>query len=204
MSGLSVSSSETSPTLAAIVEEIGADLPDCHEKTSPDGMLTIVFTDIEGSTEMMERLGEERWLEVMFTHNRMVRDCVVQHGGEVIKSQGDGFMVTFASASAALDCGIELQRILGRYNAATLAESLHVRVGMHTGSVFEAEQDFLGKAVVLAARITGCARGGEVLVSAASREYTERVGRWRYGEPRDLTLKGLATIERAYPLVWSQ
>lgn len=203
MSRLSVTSSETSPSLAAIVEEVGADLPGCREKTSPDGMLTLAFTDIEGSTEMMERLGEDRWVEVMFTHNRIVRECVTAHSGEVIKSRGDGFMIAFSSATAALDCAVELQRLLSRHNAAEPARSLRVRVGLHTGNIFQLDDDFLGKAVVLAARITGRARGGEILVSAACRDYTRRVERWRYGQEMELRLKGLADAERVYPLDWS-
>jgi class 3 adenylate cyclase len=167
-------------------------------------MLTVAFTDIEGSTEMMESLGEEPWMEVIFTHNRMVRDCVQEHGGDVVKSQGDGFMVTFASASRALDWAVELQRVLSRYNAGAPAAALSVRVGLHTGNIFQADEDFLGKAVVLAARITGRAQGGEILVSAASREYTEHVSRWTYGEPMELQLKGLANVERVYSLDWSR
>jgi class 3 adenylate cyclase len=203
VSGLSVRRSETSPSLATIVEEVGADFPVLKGKTSPDGMFTLVFTDIEGSTEMMETLGEDRWVELMFIHNRIVRDCVRAHGGDVVKSQGDGFMVVFASASAALDCAIELQRILGRRNAAEPAQTLRVRVGLHTGNIFQVDDDFLGRAVVLAARITGRARGGEILVSAACREYTFHLGRWRYGQAMELTLKGLTGVELVYSLDWS-
>jgi class 3 adenylate cyclase len=203
VSGLSVSSSETSPSIAAIVEEIGPDLPDYREKTSPDGMLTIAFTDIEGSTEMMERLGENRWLDVMLVHNRIVRGCVAEYGGEVVQSRGDGFMIVFASASASLDCAVELQRTLSRHNATEPSQTLLVRVGLHTGNIFYLDDDFLGKAVVLAARITGHAHGGQILVSAACREYTRHVGRWRYGRGMELRLKGLADVERAYSLDWA-
>ena len=204
MSRPSVPSGETSPSIATIVEEVGEEIPGFREKTSPDGMLTIAFTDIEGSTEMMERLGEDRFVEVMIVHNRMVRDCVGAHGGEVAKSQGDGFMIVFSSASAALDCAVELQRILSRYHAREPAEPLLlVRVGLHTGNIFQAEYDFLGRAVVLAARITGRARGGEILVSAACRDYTRHLGRWRYGEAMEVSLKGLASVERVYSLDWS-
>jgi len=204
VSGLSVSSSETSPSLAAIVEEVGHDLPAYREKTSPDGMFTVAFTDIEGSTEMMERLGEDRWIDVMSAHNRIVRDCSGEHGGEVVKSRGDGFMILFASASAALDFAVALLQSLARYNDAEPAQKLRVRVGLHTGNIFQLDDDFLGKAVVLAARITGRARGGEILVSAACREYTLLVGRWRYGDAMELRLKGLAGVERVYPLEWSR
>jgi class 3 adenylate cyclase len=73
---------------------------------------------------------------------------------------------------------------------------------MHTGNVLRTDEDYLGRAVVLAARITGRARGGEILVSQACREYTEHVGGWRYGRPAELTLKGLTRIERVHPLEW--
>ena len=74
MSRPSVPSGETSPSIATIVDEVGEEIPGFREKTSPDGMLTIAFTDIEGSTEIMERLGEDRFVELMIVHNRMVRD----------------------------------------------------------------------------------------------------------------------------------
>jgi len=152
----------------------------------------------------MERLGEDRWIDVMSAHNRIVRECADEHGGEVVKSRGDGFMILFASASAALDFAVALLQSLARYNEAEPAQRLRVRVGLHTGNIFQLDDDFLGKAVVLAARITGRARGGEILVSAACREYTLLVGRWRYGDAMELRLKGLAGVERVYHLEWSR
>ena len=74
---------------------------------------------------------------------------------------------------------------------------------MHTGNIFALDDDFLGRAVVLAARITGHARGGEILVSAASREYTRSVGRWRYGQATELKPKGLASVEQVYSVDWT-
>jgi class 3 adenylate cyclase len=203
MADLSVSRNETSESLALIVEDVGAELPGYRHKTSPDGMLTVAFTDIEGSTELMERIGEERWMEVMVGHNRLVRDCVRAHGGDVVKSQGDGFMVLFSSTSAALDWAVDLQRALARHNEGQPVAPVRVRVGLHTGNIFQTEEDFLGKAVVLAARITGRARGGQILVSEASMEYTRLVGRWSYDESMELRLKGLASAERVYSLDWA-
>ena len=104
MPDLSVTSEETSPSLAAILAEVDPWLPDHRGQTSPDGMMTIVFTDIEGSTAMMERLGEEDWFDVVRAHNRLVRGLVAAHGGEVVKSRGDGFMMVFGSCAAALAC----------------------------------------------------------------------------------------------------
>ena len=202
MPALSVTPRETSPSLAAIVAQVDPTLPDYRHQTSPDGMMTIVFTDIEGSTEMMERLGEEAWLEVIRAHHKVVRKVVAKCGGDVSGSQGDGFMLVFGSARSALSFAVELQRAVGRFNAAHRARSLRVRIGVHTGNVFQLEHDFFGRAVVLAARITGRAHGGQVLVSAASKEYTERLGSWTYGPPTSLSLKGLADAQRVYPLDW--
>ena len=194
-------SAETSPSLAAVVAAAGFDR--YRNQTSPDGMMTVVFTDIESSTEMMERLGEARWLEILRAHNDVVRGVVSRHRGMIVKSQGDGFMLVFSRASAALTCSVELQRAFAAYNAENPRQPLRVRVGVHTGNVFQEQDDFLGKSVVLAARITGCARGGEVLVSAACRDYTEHLGLWRFGPCSELTLKGLATLQRVYSVDWA-
>jgi class 3 adenylate cyclase len=202
MSRPSVTPQETSPSLAAIVAQVDPNLPEYRHQTSPNGMITIVFTDIEGSTEMMERLGDESWVEVIRVHTKLVRSVVARCGGDVAKSQGDGFMLVFGSASSALACAVELQHAVARFNAGHHAQALRVRIGVHTGSVFQLEDDFLGRTVVVAARITGRAHGGEVLVSAASKEYTESVGRWSYGPPASVSLKGLADPERLYSLDW--
>jgi len=197
-----VSQEETSPSLAAVVAEVDPALPAYRHQTSPDGMMTIVFTDIEGSTEMMERLGEEAWLGVIRAHHKLVRKVVAKCGGDVTGAQGDGFMLVFGSASSALSFAVELQRAVGRFNATDRARALRVRIGVHTGNVFQFEEDFFGRAVVLAARITGRARGGQVLLSEASKKYTERLGLWTYGPPTSLSLKGLTHAQRVYSLDW--
>lgn len=202
MGGRVVTAAETSPSLAAIVAAVDPELTGFRHQTSPDGLMTIVFTDVVGSTAMMEQLGEDRWLELMFLHNRLVRGCVSGHGGEVVKSQGDGFMAVFASAAASLRFAVELQEVLARHNDEHPDEQLGVRVGIHTGQIYAADEDFLGRAVVLAARITGQARGGEILVSAVSRGYTEALRHWRYGRSAELSLKGLAARHRVYALEW--
>ncbi len=204
MSGLFVSREETSTTIAAIVADVDVAPWDLRAETSPDGMMTIVFTDVEGSTELLERLGEDRWFQMMLDHNRLVRETVSKHGGTVVKSQGDGFMILFASASTALAFAIGLQRAFVKHNPGSPEEPLRIRVGLHTGNVLQTEeQDYLGRAVVLAARITGRARGGEILVSEACRDYTEHFGGWRFGRPAELSLKGLAGVERVHQLDWA-
>lgn len=196
-------SDETSPSLAAVVAAADVAQFPFRGQTSPDGSMTVVFTDIEGSTAMLERLDEMRWLEVIREHNRLVRGRVSVHDGIVVNSQGDGFMIVFASASAALACAAELQQLFSVYSARHVDQPLRVRIGLHTGNVFQERDDFLGKTVVVAARITGRARGGEVLVSATVKDYTERVGKWHFGPPSDLILKGLASAQRVHAVNWS-
>jgi class 3 adenylate cyclase len=201
--GLSVSRDETSTTIAAIVADVDVEPLADRTHTSPDGMLTIVFTDVEGSTEMLERLGEDRWFQMMLSHNRLVHDVVSNHGGSVVKSQGDGYMITFSSSASALAFAVSLQRAFTRNNPGSRREPVRVRIGVHTGSVLHTGEDLLGKAVVVAARITGRARGGEILVSEDCWDYTAHLGRWRYGRPAELSLKGLTRNERVYPLEWA-
>jgi class 3 adenylate cyclase len=196
-------SEETSPSLAAVVAAVDVARFPFRGQTSPDGTMTVVFTDVEGSTALLERLGEDLWLELMRDHNRLVRERVSAHDGVVVKSQGDGFMLIFASASAALASAIELQEVFSVYNARHADQPLRVRIGLHTGNVFREEDDFLGKTVVVAARIAGRARGGEVLVSAALKDYTEHVAEWRFGPASDLSLKGLTSPQRVHPVYWN-
>jgi class 3 adenylate cyclase len=196
-------SEETSPSLAAVVASVDIARYPFRGQTSPDGTMTVAFTDVEGSTAMLERLGEERWLEVIRDHNRLVRERVSAHDGVVVKSQGDGFMLIFASASAALASAVELQEVFSIYSAGIADEPLRVRIGLHTGNVFQERDDFLGKTVVVAARITGRARGGEVLVSGALKDYTEHVAEWRFGPPSDLNLKGLTSPQRVHRVYWN-
>jgi eukaryotic-like serine/threonine-protein kinase len=196
-------SSETSPSLAAIVAAIDIDELHGRGQTSPDGTVTVMFTDVEGSTTLLERLGEEDWLQLMREHNRLLRQRISAHGGEVVKSQGDGYMVIFNHASAALACAVELQQIVATYSVRR-GMSIRVRIGLHTGKVFQEEDDFLGRTVVVAARITGRAQGGEVLVSGECRDYTGHVGRWRFGAPRHLLLRGLSSPQRVHTVFWDE
>ena len=117
-------SEETSPSLVAVVAAVDIARYPFRGQTSPDGSMTVVFTDVEGSTGMLERLGEERWLKVIRDHNRLVRERVAAHDGVVVKSQGDGFMLIFSSASAALASAVELQEVFSVYNIRLADEPL--------------------------------------------------------------------------------
>jgi class 3 adenylate cyclase/ketosteroid isomerase-like protein len=185
----------------ALAFAVGADRTDFHAQAAPDGTVTLLFTDIEGSTAITERLGDVRWLELLRTHNSIIRDQATDHGCYEVKSQGDGFMLACQSARRAVQCAIGIQRALAEHNETT-AEPIHVRIGLHTGEVLKDADDFFGKHVILASRIAGEAHGGEILVSSLVKELTESAGDIPFGEPRELELKGLAGTHRVYVAVW--
>jgi class 3 adenylate cyclase len=187
-----------------LVGRIAADVrrsrPDLSRAVSPDGTVTVLFTDIEGSTQLTEALGDAEWIRVLRGHNAIVRDQVAAHSGIEVKSQGDGFMLAFASAEDALSCAIEIQRAL--VQAPLDGHRLRVRIGLHTGEPIREEDDFYGKSVILAARIAAEARGGEILVSRLVRELTERSARFTFTDPTDVELKGLSGMHPLSAVRW--
>jgi adenylate cyclase len=164
---------------------------------SADGAVTIVFTDLEGSTLLMESLGEERWLELLKWHDAIVRQKTALFGGTVVKGQGDGFMLAFPAAGSAAACASTIQRNLqdGWSGVPVLA-----RIGLHTGNAKEEMGDFFGRTVVVAARVSNLARGGEILLSQSSQE--ELDGAFPLGAPRLTSLKGLAGTHTIFELMW--
>jgi class 3 adenylate cyclase len=200
LQGVDVSDLRTSiDVVASAVED---ERPDLSGAAAPDGTVTILFSDIEGSTEMTERLGDRRWLEVLREHNDIVRSEVRAHGGFEVKSQGDGFMVAFSSARRALDCSIAIQRAFAAEAEGRGDDAIRVRIGLHTGEAIRERDDFFGRNVILAARIAAQAEGGEVLVSSLLKELTESSGDIAFGEAREVSLKGLSGIYRVHAVEW--
>jgi class 3 adenylate cyclase len=173
-------------------------------RSSPDGAMTILFTDIEGSTELVDRLGDRRWMSLLRTHNRIVREHLADHDGLEVKHQGDGFMLAFDSSRRALRFAIDLQRAFARHADAEPAEALSIRIGIHTGFVIREMNDFFGKEVIVAARIVDLADGGEILVSDEVRDYTATdENAYRFGPGRTVTLKGLSQPHVVHGVAWN-
>ncbi len=124
---------------------------------------TILFTDVEGSTDLRTRLGDEAANRVLADCERSVRDAVEANGGEVVKQLGDGVMATFQSARAAVLAAVDVQ-------ARTARDGPRVRVGVHFGEVAREGGDLQGAAVHAAARIMASAAGGQVLISERARD----------------------------------
>jgi class 3 adenylate cyclase len=196
-----VSSPPRPSSIDAVASAVDPESLDLTEKSSPDGAITLLFSDIEGSTAIMERVGERRSFEVLRDHTSLVRQLVETFGGAVVKSQGDGFMVSFPSAHAGVHCAIEMQRTFDGHSVPDVGP-LKVRIGLHSGYVIADAEDFFGRNVVLAARIADRARGGEILVSSTVKDYTETDPRVEF-EPRgEFHLKGLLGEHTIYAVRW--
>ena len=157
-----------------------------------EGTVTIMFSDIEHSSMATERLGDLRAQELWRAHNDLVRQSLIEFGGLEVKNLGDGFMVAFTSARRAVLCAISIQKDLKRYSDTSREQLPRVRIGLHTGEPIREASDFFGKSVIVAARIGAHANGGEILVSAATKEMVEEAGDLMFDSGREVSLKGLS------------
>jgi class 3 adenylate cyclase len=184
-----------------VASTVAAERPSLAPAAAPDGTVTILFSDIEGSTALNERLGDVRWLELLRAHNRIVRDQVRAGGGFEVKAQGDGFMMAFPSARRAILCARSIQEAIARDLGDHADGPVRVRIGLHTGEAIREESDFYGKNVVVAARIADAASGGEILASAVVKQLTESAGDIRFEDGREVELAGLAGTHVLYRVV---
>ena len=167
-----------------------------------EGTITIVFSDIESSTERATALGDTAWMRVLNRHNEIVRRNVRQWSGHEVKNQGDGFMLTFPGARRALRCMIAVQQELAESERTDESGSVRIRVGVHTGEVISAGDDIFGRHVMMAARVASHAAGREILVSALVHEIASARGDLKFSEPRTVSLKGIEGNHLVYPLEW--
>ncbi len=184
-----------------VAARVASERPSLRPAAAPDGTVTILFTDIEGSTALNERLRDVRWLELLRAHNRLVREQVQACQGFEVKAQGDGFMIAFASARRAIECARAIQDTMERELGDHPDGPVRVRIGLHTGEAIREEADFYGRNVVVAARIADEARGGEILASAVVKELAESAGDVDFAEPREVELAGLAGKHAVYKVV---
>jgi class 3 adenylate cyclase len=167
---------------------------------APSAFRTILFTDMVGHTEMMQRLGDAKGREVLRDHERITREALQQHGGDEVKTDGDSFMATFISPSAAVECAIALQRAFARHAEAD-GEPIVVRMGLNVGEPIEEEGDFFGSAVILASRIRDLAGGGEILVPEAVRHMLSGKS-FVFADRGEFAMKGFDESMRLYEVRW--
>jgi predicted ATPase/class 3 adenylate cyclase len=153
----------------------------------PSGLVTFCLTDIEGSTQLFSKLGP-RFLDLLEDHRRIIRKAVANHGGAEVKTEGDGFLVAFGDAGAAVDAAMEFQRGLAAHPWPE-DNAIRVRVGLHSGEAVPVENDYTTFAVHETARIGAAAHGGQTIVSNTVARHLE--GRL----PEGTTLRDLGEHE---------
>ena len=176
-------------TVETVAESIGKERPDLGAVAAPDGTVTILFSDIEGSTDLNNRVGDTRWMELLHEHNEIVRREKGLHRGFEVKTIGDAFMLAFQSAKDALRCAIGIQRAFTMRNK-TAAQPIGVRIGLHVGELVREEDDFFGRHVNFAARVASQAEAGDILVSSLLRDVVEPSGIFTFNPRPRQALKG--------------
>jgi class 3 adenylate cyclase len=156
----------------------------------PSGTVTLLFTDIEGSTRLLERLGGE-YEYVLAEHRWQIREAVSAHGGAEVDTQGDAFLCAFARASDAVEAAAEAQRALAQ-------TSVRVRMGIHTGEPTRTEEGYVGVDLHRGARLMAAGHGGQVLLSQTTRELLSDHPVRDLGEHR---LKDLSEPQKLYQLL---
>jgi predicted ATPase/class 3 adenylate cyclase len=156
----------------------------------PSGTVTFLFTDVEGSTRLLQTLGAEEYELALGEHRRVLRDAFRAHGGVEVDTQGDAFFVAFPTASGALTAAADAQRSLSE-------GPIRVRIGVHTGAPLATREGYVGLDVHRAARIAAAGHGGQVVVSEATRALAHGFTLRDLGEHR---LKDLAKPERLFQL----
>jgi predicted ATPase/class 3 adenylate cyclase len=129
--------------------------------------LTFLFTDIEGSTALLKRLGEDVYAEVLAEHHSLIRSYLATHGGKEVSTDGDGFFAVFSSPRGCASAVIEMQRAIAAHEWAD-GEQLRVRMGVHSGEASDTSAGLVGLEVHRAARIAAVAHGGQILLSATA------------------------------------
>ncbi len=172
------------------------------EGLSADIVHTILFTDVEGSTALTDRLGDAKARELLREHERITRDALKAHGGSEVKTMGDGFMASFSSATKALECAISLQRAFAEHNDSA-DEPIKVRIGLNAGEPISEDDDLFGTAVNMAARICAKADGAQILASNVVRVLV--AGKeFMFGDRGETALRGFDDPVRLYEVRWRE
>jgi class 3 adenylate cyclase len=192
-------------SIDAVADAVDTEEAKVVQMSGAEGTVTIVFSDIESSTEMAMQLGDTKWFSVLRHHNDIIRKSVKKYGGNEIKSQGDGFMLTFPSARSAIFAMSDVQRDLVTYAAEHPESPIRIRVGLHTGeAIVDAGGDLFGKHIILAARIANLADGGHILASSITKEIASTRGDIHFGDAREVTLKGIEGAHLVHEVDWER
>ncbi|MFN2589720.1 MAG: 4Fe-4S domain-containing protein [Actinomycetota bacterium] len=188
------------PTMAIEIEAVEELLPwQLRGKTGPARRVvkTFMFTDIVGSTNLVEVLGDEAWETLLRWHDQTLRSLFAAHQGEEVVATGDGFFVGFDSPEAAVACAVAIQRGLAEHRQKH-GFAPQVRIGLHASDATQVGANFRGKGVHEAARIAGLAGGAEILASSDTVAGT----RFPFHDPRSVALKGITEPVEIVTVDW--
>ena len=162
---------------------------------------TFMFTDIVGSTNLVETMGDEAWTDVLRWHDETLRTLIASHRGEVVDTTGDGFFASFADPAAASKCAVAIQRRLAEHRRKH-GFAPQVRIGMHAAEATAIGGDYAGLGVHEAARVGAAAGAGEILVSRSTVVDGDASVPFGVSNERDVSLKGLAQPVRVVSIDW--
>ena len=168
----------------------------------PTGTVTMLFTDLVGSTELMDRLGDEAGDRVLRQHFAILREVASEHDGQEVKSLGDGLMLAFTSALSATACSVRMQRRISTSWAEHGGEVDGLRIGLNAGEAVSIEGDYFGRPVVVAKRLCDRAGPGQILISDVVRSLVGRRGGYRFIALGAMPLKGFVEPVTAFGLDW--
>lgn len=163
------------------------------------GSATVMFTDIVGSSALAEALGDARWSVIVSEHLDAVRRLLERHNGRLVKTMGDGTMSIFQSAGHALNAASDIQKSM---DGGRGEPKLALRIGLNTGDIIAAGDDFLGTVVNKAARIASITEPDGIRLSDATRAMVGNTKEYEFASPINVTLKGLEGEHRLYQLNW--
>jgi len=162
---------------------------------------TIMFTDMEGSTALTQRLGDAAAQQLVRLHDSIVSKALASFGGQQVKHTGDGIMASFPTASSAVECAIAIQQAFAEHNDAAPAEPFSVRIGINAGEPVEEGDDLFGTAVQLAKRVCESAGPGEILTSDVVRQLVAGKG-FLFAERGEAAMRGFEEPVRIYEVRW--
>jgi class 3 adenylate cyclase/tetratricopeptide (TPR) repeat protein len=169
----------------------------------PEGPVTIMFTDIEGSTALRTTLGDAETDALLRQHDELIRERIAAHKGHDQQAAlGDGFLAVFVSTRRAVACAIDIQRGFDSFNRGRSGPPVHVRIGLNTGEVAWQDGQLSGEAVHAAARVCAAGSGGQILVSDVTRQLSGTLPDVTFRDAGEFQLKGFPQPWRLYDVVW--
>ncbi len=166
-------------------------------------LVTILFTDMEKSTALRQRLGDAKAQELVRTHNAIVREALQAHSGTEVKHTGDGIMASFGSASRGLECAVAIQRGIARHLEEHPEAPLGVYIGLNAGEPIAEEDDLFGTSVDLAKRVCDEAQPGQILASEVVRQLAAGKG-FLFADLGETALRGFEDPVRLYEVRWRE